>query len=56
MITLTEEEVIILYDFLKHQWITYEKPELIRLMRKILDAKLYIDENELANRDIGTTC
>lgn len=41
---LSKMEIILLYDYLEHQYISYEKPELIELVRRL--GRVY---NELVN-------
>ena len=47
---LTEAEIVALYRFLANQYISYETPELIELVRK-----LGVIVDELANRPSTTT-
>jgi hypothetical protein len=47
---LSKMEIILLHDFLEHQYISYEKPELIELVRRL--GRVY---NELVNESSRTT-
>jgi hypothetical protein len=48
--TLSKMEIILLHDFLEHQYISYEKPELIELVRRL--GRVY---NELVNESSRAT-
>lgn len=41
---ITLDEIRLLYNFLSHQYISYENPEMIKLVREL--AKIVSDEGE----------